>query len=159
MCNGKLANTALIEARREYSREWSDSNADTIPRSDGLTLNFITPTELLSRKQPVYEPDFSFFADSLFGRISAIIENYSDSDFIVPYSLIAKKPLINAKYDLRRIHINSANDPVNGFVGKIRYTGEVTRYLPYIDLGTQLHLGKKTTRSCGEFTFEPTNNT
>ena len=38
-----------------------------------------------------------------------------------------------------------ASEPVDGILGEARYFGDVTRYLPYIDLGTQLHLGKKTT--------------
>ncbi|MDR0221894.1 MAG: CRISPR system precrRNA processing endoribonuclease RAMP protein Cas6, partial [Lachnospiraceae bacterium] len=42
----------------------------------------------------------------------------------------------------------------DGFVGTVSYFGDVTRYLPYIDLGSQIHIGKKTTRACGEYVFE-----
>ena len=153
MCNGKLAGTVLVTAQQEYSREWSDANADSIPFCDALTLSFVTPTELISSKQPVYEPDFPVLIDSLFGRISAIIDNYGEGEFIIPYSLITKKPQIVAKYDCEHIYINSNSHPINSFIGNISYFGDVTRYLPYIDLGSQLPLGKKTTRSYGEYTF------
>ena len=153
MCRGKLAGAVLFDVRCEYSRTWSDSNADTIPFCDALMIEFITPTELLSSKQPVYEPDFSAFIDSLLGRISAIIDNYGENEFIIPYSLIARKPKVSAKYELEQILIHSNSHPISGFIGGIDYFGDVTRYLPYIDLGSQLHLGKKTTRSCGEYVF------
>ena len=42
----------------------------------------------------------------------------------------------------------------NGIVGSVRYKGDITKYLPYIDLGSQIHIGKKTTRGCGEYEFE-----
>jgi CRISPR-associated endoribonuclease Cas6 len=154
MCSGKLENAKLYTVDCEYSRVWSDSHADTIPQCETVTLKFLTPTEFTSSKQPVFEPDFPFFVDSLFGRISTIIDHYGEKEFIIPYSLIARKPLINAEYDLKPVQINSNNHPINGFTGKIRYTGNFTRYMPYIDLGSQLHLGKKTTRSCGEYFFE-----
>jgi hypothetical protein len=154
MNNDKLANTELTKAEYVYASEWSDSGAESIPYCDTLTLNFVTPTELLSKKIPIYEPDFATLTDSLFGRISAIIDNYSEVEFIIPYSLIGRKPLVEAKYEIERVKINSNNHPINGFIGKIHYYGDVTRYLPYIDLGSQLHLGKKTTRSCGEYYME-----
>ena len=101
----------------------------------------------------MYEPDFAVLMDSLLGRIAAICDHYGPSEFVIPYALVAKKPYVNAKYDLKRVQINSNSQPVNGFVGKVTFFGDVTRYLPYIDLGSQLHIGKKTTRSCGEYNF------
>jgi hypothetical protein len=154
MCKGKLATARLADAECVYSREWSDAYAETIPYCDTLTLDFASPTVLLSSREAVYEPDFPAFIDSLFGRISAVIDNHGENEFVLPYSLIARKPLVRATHDIKRVHINSNNHPIDGFVGRISYHGDVTRYLPYIDLGGQLHLGKKTTRSCGEYTFE-----
>ena len=109
---------------------------------------------MLSGKQPVLNPDFATFVDRLFWRISAICDNYGESEFVVPYSLIARKPLVRAEYSLEQVSINSNNQPINGFIGKVSYSGDIVRYLPYIDLGSQMHIGKKTTRSCGEYTFE-----
>lgn len=150
---GKLSSATLTEAECEYSCSWSDSGAETIPSCDILTLDFVTPTEILISKQPTYEPSFATFIDSLFGRIAGVIDNYSDGTFMLPYSLVARKPHICAEYDLTRININSNGHPISGFTGRIKYSGDVTRYLPYIDLGSQLHIGKKTTRSCGEYRF------
>ncbi|GHU52409.1 hypothetical protein AGMMS49975_08120 [Clostridia bacterium] len=152
MCNGKLANSELIGAERVYSREWSD--AGSVPDCSALTLKFISPTEIRHSKGPVFEPNFSAFIDSLFGRIYTIIDNYTNNEFVIPYSLVVKKPLVQAEYAIEQVRVNSNNQPINGFIGEICYFGDITRYLPYVDLGSQLHIGKKTTRGCGEYIFE-----
>jgi hypothetical protein len=154
MGKGKFADTEIDLIGSEPFLEWSDTGAEAIPSCSKITLDFITPTTLLSGGKPIYAPDFALLLDSLFGRISAIIDNYGESEFIVPYSLFAKKPFIKTEYDLKQVRINSNSQPINGFTGKVKFCGDVTRYLPYIDLGSQLHIGKKTTRSCGEYIFK-----
>ena len=154
MCNGKLSDAEIIKSEQVYTREWSDNGADSIPHADTLTLRFHTPTEILSSKEPIAELDFKKFIDSLFGRIAGVIDHYTEDEFIVPYRLIAKKPFVKAEYRLKPARFKTSGQPINGFIGSIRYFGDITRYLPYIDLGSQIHIGKKTTRSCGEYSFE-----
>jgi hypothetical protein len=152
--NGKLGNTELIKSKCIYARQWSDAYAENIPPCGLVTIDFTSPVELLSSKKPIYEPDFSSFIESLFGRISSLCDNYGEKQFVLPYSLFAFKPQIIAEFDIKKVSINSNNHPINGFIGKIHYSGDITRYLPYIDLGSQIHIGKRTTRSCGEYIFE-----
>lgn len=154
MCNGKLANAEIADIKQIHSREWSDEGADTIPYTDALTLRFCSPTEILSSKKSVFELNFDKFIDSLFGRIAGVIDNYTENEFVVPYALVAEKPLVKAEYEVDFVKFTTSGQPVSGFFGTIRYFGDVTRYLPYIDLGSQIHIGKKTTRSCGEYNFE-----
>ena len=94
MCNGKLSGSEIVGIKQIYSREWSDSGSESIPRADTLALRFLTPTIMLSSKEPVNEPDFAKFIDSLFGRIAGIIDHYTDSEFVLPYALVASKPLV-----------------------------------------------------------------
>ena len=154
MCRGKFQNAICHNRSLVYDTEWSDNGADSIPHCDTLIVQFLSPTEILNNKEPVTELSFSAFIDSLFGRIGGIIDNYTDSQFIIPYSLIADKPFVRAEYDLKSINLETNSQPIQSFIGTIRYYGDVTRYLPYIDLGSQLHICKKTTRSCGEYTYE-----
>jgi len=153
MCNGKLSNSEVTEIKQIYSREWSDEGAKTIPYTDTLTLRFCTPTEILFNKKSVVELDFHKYIDSLFVRIAGVIDNHTDNEFIVPYNLVAIKPSVKAEYTLDFVKLQ-ATQPISGFIGTIRYFGDVTRYLPYIDLGSQIHIGKKATFSCGEYSFE-----
>jgi hypothetical protein len=154
MCRGKLKNCVLQSCEKEYDRVWSDAGAENIPTCNEILLGFITPTEILSSKHPIPELTFEAFIDSLFGRIGGIIDNYTDTEFIVPYALLAKKPLVKAEYNLEPLRFQTSGQPISAFVGTIKYTGDITRYLPYIDLGSQIHIGKKTTRACGEYVFE-----
>ncbi|MDR1321972.1 MAG: CRISPR system precrRNA processing endoribonuclease RAMP protein Cas6 [Gracilibacteraceae bacterium] len=154
---GSLRHAVCREDGLVYARTWSDEGADGLPYCDALTVRFITPAEILCDKEPVTKPDFSTFINSLFGRIAGIIDNYGESPFVIPYSLLAAKPFIKSEYDIAPMNFHTGTggrQPVNGFVGVARYFGDITPYLPYIDLGSQLHIGKKTTRGCGEYIFE-----
>jgi hypothetical protein len=154
MSEGKLSGANLTDMTCEYSGEWTDEGMETFPTYGDILLRFITPTELIRNKAPDYEPDFGTYIDSLFSRISMIMDLYGESEFVIPYSLFANKPYVKAEYNLKRVSINSNNQPINGFTGNIAYRGDITPYLPYIFLGSQIHIGKKTTRSCGEYIFE-----
>ena len=154
MCNGKLRNATYCGVEKVYARQWSDSGAESIPQIETLTINFLTPTEILRNKTAIEDLSFDCFIDSLFGRIGGIIDNYTDSLFMIPYSYVAAKPFVRSEQNLRHIQFQTSGQPISGFVGTVRYFGDVTRYLPYIDLGSQLHVGKKTTRACGEYSFD-----
>ncbi|MDR1766105.1 MAG: CRISPR system precrRNA processing endoribonuclease RAMP protein Cas6 [Lachnospiraceae bacterium] len=57
--------------------------------------------------------------------------------------------MMETQCDIKPSRFWTSGEPIEGFVGTVRYSGDVTRYLPYIDLGSQIHIGKKTTRGCG----------
>ena len=147
---GKLAN-AKIDFMHMDRYDWADEMQASAPVCEAIKLDFITPTELISGKRPVRTPEFPFFVDILFGRISDICEYYGDREFIIPYALVARKPLISAEYFNKPVEINSNKQPIRGFTGRIHYYGDLTRYAPYFALGSMLNIGKKTTRSCGEY--------
>jgi hypothetical protein len=154
ICRGKLRNGNLADYGLEFDRVWSDAGAESISPCDSIKIDFVTPTEILSSKQAISELTFEVFIDSLFGRISGVIDNYTGGEFIIPYALTYKKPFVRAEYNLEPINFQTSGQPINGLIGSVKYSGNVTRYLPYIDLGSQLHIGKKTTRACGEYIFE-----
>jgi CRISPR-associated Csx2 family protein len=154
MCRGKLKDCVVADCGLEFDRVWSDAGAENIPPSDSIKINFVTPTEMLSSKEAISELTFETFIDRLFGRISDIIDNYTDGEFVVPYALTYKKPNVSVEYNLEPTRFKTSGQPINGLIGSVRYSGNITRYLPYIDLGSQLHIGKKTTRACGEYIFE-----
>ena len=154
MNQGKLVNTQLIKCEQIYSHEWSDAGAEYIPHCEVLHIHFLTPAAILAEKQAVTQLDFSMFIDRLFWRIGAIIDKYGEDEFVLPYRLVSNKPYVKAECDLRKVSFQTSGQPILAVCGSIRYCGDVTRYLPYIDLGSQLHIGKKTTRSCGAYCFE-----
>ncbi|MDR0999889.1 MAG: CRISPR system precrRNA processing endoribonuclease RAMP protein Cas6 [Clostridiales bacterium] len=154
MCKGKLVNYEYIGSESVYDRVWDDCMAESIPHTESVKITFLTPTEIISSKVPLREIEFGAFIDSLFGRTCDIIDAYTDGKFILPYSLVARKPFVTAEYNLRRIDFKTNGQQINGVVGSVTYIGDVTRFMPYIDLGSQIHIGKKATRACGEYSFE-----
>ncbi|GHU34160.1 hypothetical protein FACS1894105_00440 [Clostridia bacterium] len=134
--------------------EWSDKNASTIERVTAIRINFLTPYEILQNDKLVAEPDFSLFTEALFSRIAAVADLYGESEFVLPYRLMYRKPFVQVKHNLKIVTLTQKKESVTGVYGSIDFIGEITRYVPYIDIGTQLHIGKKTTRGCGEYNFE-----
>jgi hypothetical protein len=134
---------------------WSDENARSIAPTDKLKITLLTPLQILNAGMLNTEPDFEEFMASIFGRISGIIDNHTDSEFEIPYSMVFRKPRVTAEFDLKATTIKLERPPhILGIMGTITYKGDATRYLPYIDLGTQLHAGKLATRGCGGYVFE-----
>lgn len=154
MCKGKFDHAQLVDYQQVYSHHWSDEGAAHIPHCDTLTVNFLTPAEIFVQGKTTTQLDFALFIDRLFGRISGIIDSFGESEFVLPYHLIVNKPYVTARYDLRTVKFQTNNQPVIGIYGSVQYFGDVTRYLPYVDLGSQIHIGKKTSRACGEYCFE-----
>jgi len=154
MCNGKLANAKIIDHQQIYSLDWSDEGVEHIPICNHLSINFITPTEILSSGKPSNTLDFATFIDRAFLRISRVIDSYGESEFTIPYRLIDRKPHVKTECKLKPVNFHTNKQPIFGVLGQVSFTGNVTRYLPYIDLVSQIHIGKKTSRGCGQYTFE-----
>ena len=152
MFAGKLACLRLKETREILSCEWTDEGE--IPYIDTLTIKLKTPLVLLASKQLVNSIDFSLFADSVFNRIAGVVDVYGEQEFVLPYSLTHRKPNIVAESKLNIVTIKQEKQPIKGLLGELRFFGDVTRYMPYVDLCSHLHIGKMTTRGCGRFEYE-----
>ena len=154
MCNGKLEAAKLISCKQSYNIKWTDAGASKLSPCNNLTINFLTPTEILENGKPPTQLDFATFVDRVFVRIAGVIDNHGEGEFTIPYRLMYNKPYVKTESNLQAVKLQTSGQPITGFVGKVQYTGNITRYLPYIDLCSQIHVGKKTSRSCGKYIFE-----
>lgn len=84
--------------------------------------------------------DFSTFMDAVMLRIASIADIYGEQAFVVPYGLLFRKPKVEAI-------------PVKGRHLSVVFRGPIQKYLPYIELGSQLHIGKKSTYGFGEYEY------
>ncbi|MDR1465481.1 MAG: CRISPR system precrRNA processing endoribonuclease RAMP protein Cas6 [Oscillospiraceae bacterium] len=134
---------------------WSDEGAQSIPPAQGIKIRFLSPTQIYHDRFVADKPDFPLFIDSLLARIAAMIDVYGENEFTLPYGLHRRKPQVTMQFSTQRITIpQDHGQRVDGVIGEVLYEGGITRYLPYLDLGTQLHVGKKTTRGCGQYEME-----
>lgn len=85
--------------------------------------------------------DFSRFMDMIFLRLASMMDLYEEEECILPYGLLLRKPKVLTEF-LRE-----------GDKLKLRFTGKIGRYLSYIDIGSHLHVGKKSTYGFGEYRY------
>jgi hypothetical protein len=83
-----------------------------------------------------------------------MIDLYGKGEFIIPYGLVHRLLHIVARQNLRKVSIIDAKCTFEGFLGEVAYSGELTRLMPYIDLGSVMHMGKLKTRGFGQYTFQ-----
>lgn len=85
--------------------------------------------------------DFVAFMDAVMLRIASIADIYGEQSFVVPYGLLFRKPKVEAT-------------PAKGRHLCVVFRGPIQKYLPYIELGSQLHIGKKSTYGFGEYEYQ-----
>lgn len=98
---------------------------------------------LLLKDELTKEWKFEDFIDAIFYRIASITDLYEDSRFCILYGLLCRKPYIKTEI------ISLRNNKPEFII-----EGDLKRYLPYIDIGSHLHIGKKTTYGFGHYKYE-----
>lgn len=129
--NDPLATVWTDNGILEYKEE-NDTNIE-------LMIEF--KSALLLKDDLEKSLDFSSFVDMTFYRLAGMIDLYEEKECVLPYSLLFRKPYIQTEI------IRKDDKP------KIRFYGKLGRYLPYIDIGSHLHLGKKSTYGFGEYRY------
>ena len=152
--NGDLLFDGKNQIKLPGYRIWSDEFADNIAEVNEATIYFSTPLQIRRNKMVVKDIDFKLFINSVFSRIAAIIDLYEDQEFTIPYGLLYRLPKVSMESNFEEIKIQQKGYPIVGLLGKIHLNGALTRYMPYIDLGGQLHIGGSTTKGCGEYQIE-----
>lgn len=127
--------------------EWTDNNAQN--EADHIHIEFLTP--FIYSNQNCENITFYEFMDRLFDRISAITDVYGDNEFVLPYNFAVHKNKIKTVCDLKPVIVKQKNKEYEASIGAIDFYGNLTRYIPYIILGQEIHFGKMTTRGFGQY--------
>ena len=106
-----------------------------------IKVKFLSP--LLLKEDVTKGWRFEDFIDAVFYRIGSIIDLYEDCRFCIIYGLLCRKPYIKTE-------IISLKDNKPEFI----IEGDLKRYLSYIEMGSNLHIGKKTTYGFGQYEYE-----
>jgi hypothetical protein len=147
--------TAQVKSNsKDHSVDNVKSHISEHYRNDQLDLNFRTPLQIWKGKRLVKYPEFNVFMDTLFARIAALIDVYETEPFTLPYDLLIRKPHVHlelAEDTWHKVQIRQAMQTFQGYCGKLRYSGDLRAYIPYLRLGELIHVGKLTTRGFGEY--------
>lgn len=131
-------------------------------REDSVTLDFMTMTRLKYKDAFVELPEFHVVIRNLLRRISTIayfyqgIETEADfKDWIERAEQVSYDNLsIEWKEWLRYSGRSKGTMDFSGFVGKIRYRGDLKQFLPLLLYGSFLNVGKNAAFGLGQYEIE-----
>lgn len=102
-----------------------------------VVIHFKTP--LLTKNDMHLNWGFHEFLDAVLYRIASIIDIYEENEFILPYGMLYRRPRIISTAFLKKDKL------------ELLFQGNLSRYLPYLQIGEHLHIGKKATYGFGEY--------
>jgi hypothetical protein len=152
-----------------YEVEWSGqevllASAAMHPVRE-VTIDFITPTQLMAdgnKLSQLQELDFVVLLRNILRRYSSLYVHHHD---ILPEesfaALLEKAGEVSygggegqvdrwERYSMRREQRN----PMEGFTGWLKYTGDLSPFVPYLMLGQWLHIGKWSVFGMGKYSCE-----
>ena len=125
---------------------------------DAIELEFLTPTSIKVDGRWTSALTFEHLIRNLLRRIRFLSYFHCREDLDVDaHALIDAARAITHEYRFRWLKSNrysyraESSIPMDGFIGKVRFTGELTPFLPFIYLGEYLHIGHHTAFGHGQY--------
>ena len=126
--------------------------------TDEVELEFLTPTSIKVNGQWTSNLTFEHLIRNLLRRLRFL--NYfhcgEDLDVDAP-ALIEAARSVRHQFRFRWVRIERRSGrtdrtiPMDGFIGKVRFEGELEPFLPFIFLGRYLHIGHHTAFGHGQY--------
>ncbi len=121
-----------------------------------VTLHFLTPAKITVNKKLVDELTFPVLLKSILRRYHSLRYFHQDGSkerFEIDWEAAERIRILNNNLKCRRLKRYSNRQkrplPLEGFVGKITYEGNLSPFMPWIKIGEYLHVGKGTTFGLG----------
>ena len=146
--NGKARGYAI-------PRDWEDKQLAV--DIDSLVLDFASPLSLEKKtgkkQQKQSEPEFQLVFERIVMRAKAIAQIYTGFGFVWPEEAITQAKSADTVSTFRHSFATSRSEkqPDASFIGKIEIHGETGLLLPYLVLGSFLHIGESATMGYGGY--------
>lgn len=129
------------------------------PVANRVELEFLTPTSINSVGHWTGDLRFGHFIRNLLHRIRLLSYFHCGEDLdlnVDTANLFKAADTVAHESQLRWVQADrwsrrAASTPMGGFIGKIRYSGNLTLFLPFIFLGAHLHIGHHTALGYGQY--------
>ena len=136
-----------------------DDVMQTAPHTaNRIELEFLTPTSIKVAGRWTSDLRFEHLIRNLLRRIRLLSYFHCGEDLDVDAASLSKAAdAVTHESHLRWVradrwsHRGEAVIPMGGFVGSIRFTGNLSPFLPFISLGEYLHIGHHTTSGGGQY--------
>lgn len=154
---------------QSYEIEWSGREvllaSAAIQPVREVTIEFITPTQLMAdglKLSQLEELDFVVLLRNILRRYSSLYVHHHDKLPEESFAdLLEKAGEVSygggegqverwERYSMRREQRN----PMEGFTGRLKYTGDLSPIVPYLMLGQWLHIGKWSVFGMGKYSCE-----
>ena len=126
--------------------------------TDTMELEFITPTSIKVDGKWTNDLTFEHLIRNLLRRIRFLSYFHCGEDLDVDaHALIDTARAITHESRFHWLKSNrysyraESSIPMDGFIGKVRYSGELEPFLPFIYLGEYLHIGHHTAFGFGQY--------
>ena len=151
--------TQIVQNRSNaLSFEEIRGEATSLP-TDELTVRLLNPTRITHEGQLTDKLPFHLFWRRLIGRISALAYFHCGESLDLDFKgLIAQVETVETvESSLRWTDWTRYSSRQNqkmqfgGLVGSVTYAGDLETFLPFVMLGTYLHVGKNATFGLGKY--------
>lgn len=118
--------------------------------AERLTIHFETPLRLLSHGGVLRSPDFAHIAGALFRRISSLVYYYGGIEPDFDFKWLAKKAG-EIVVDRSRLRWVNWSGSIQGVLGNLEISGDLSELLPFLKVGEFLNVGKGAAYGMGSY--------
>jgi hypothetical protein len=120
-----------------------------------LAIRLLSPLRLLEDGRPLTRFDFSRFACSVMRRVSSLAYYYGESEFDCDFKeLSCQADAVNCTED-NFCHATCGNRKMSGITGFGSFKGDFSGLMPFLVLGTYVHVGKGAAYGMGCYELIP----
>jgi hypothetical protein len=132
-----------------------DPPAETV---SGVTVRFVTPTELKGHDGLLDRPDFGILASRIRDRISTLRELYGDGPLDLDFRAFGERAakIRMTRCELQQVAVERRSSrtgqthSLGGFTGEADFEGDLTEFVPYLEAARWTGVGRQTVWGKGE---------
>jgi CRISPR-associated endoribonuclease Cas6 len=129
----------------------------TMPASR-VRVHFLTPTEL----KPIVQPEFGVLFARVRDRISTLRALYGSGPLEIDFRAMGQRArgISMTRCELGHVHAERVSrntgqrHPLSGFTGVAEYEGDLTEFIPYLEIASYTGVGRQTVWGKGEISIE-----
>ncbi len=147
--SGKLAPDNLVITSTEgllESRVWDSSK---------LNIRMLSPLRLLENGHPATRFEFGRFARSVMRRVSSLAYYYGESEFDCDFKELSRLVDNVICTDDHFTYHNVKDRRCSGVVGYGSFSGDFSRLMPFLVIGSYVHTGKSSSFGMGTYEVYP----
>lgn len=120
-----------------------------------LRIQLLSPLRLLENGHAVVRFEFGRFARSVMRRVSALAYYYGESEFDCDFKELSSQVNDAICMEEHFCYLNVKNKKKSGITGYGVYAGDFSRLLPFLIIGSYVHVGKGSSFGMGLYNLLP----